>query len=211
MIYNPIDVSKWTRNDVRYVENTVLYVGTVAEAKGVKDLIEACALLRRRGIAVELKIAGKIGGSFAIELQKYVQENHFIWCTFLGNVNRERLQHEYARSKISCFPSWWENLPFVCLEAMLAGNIVIGSSRGGMSEIISDEVDGFLIEPQNVPLMANKIEEALAMDENSVEQMRANARKKIESRFSMDAVLENMEKYYSNVITNFNDEKTSLG
>ncbi len=203
VIYNPIDTALWTREDTEYSENTILYVGTVAESKGIGDLVGACALVRRRGTEVNLRIAGKKDGSFALKLRQDVRDSNYEWCSFLGNLDRDSLRREYSSAKIACFPSWWENLPLVCLEAMLAGNVVVGSRNGGMAEIISDGVDGFLIEPRNAEAMVDKLEYALSLNAAAVSRIRANAKEKIESRFSMESVIEEMETYYEGVIDDF--------
>ena len=197
VIYNPI-------------ENSILYVGTVMEGKGVGDLIEACRILRERNIPVTLKIVGK-WGTYAMKLQGYVTDNHFDWCSFEGNLPREELQNLYSKAKISCFPSWWENMPLVCLEAMLAGNVVIGSRNGGMTEIVTDKKDGFLIEPHAPKELAECIYKALMMNKNSVTEMKKNALYKIQGKFSFEAVMQFMENYYVSVIKDYKNEKGPLG
>ena len=49
-------------------------------------------------------------------------------------------------------------MPLVCLEAMLSGNIVVGSSNGGMNEIIEDGKDGYLIKPHDPRRLGNMFE-----------------------------------------------------
>ena len=86
-------------------------------------------------------------GIFAEQLHaKYGDEP---WFNLVGKVQREELMERYTTADVICFPSWWENMPMVCIEAMLCGGIVLGSSSGGMSEIIEDGKSGFLIEPRN--------------------------------------------------------------
>lgn len=210
VIYNPIEISKWKTEKIDYVENSILYVGTVMEGKGVGDLIEACRILRERNIPVTLKIVGK-WGTYAMKLQGYVTDNHFDWCSFEGNLPREELQNLYSKAKISCFPSWWENMPLVCLEAMLAGNVVIGSRNGGMTEIVTDKKDGFLIEPHAPKELAECIYKALMMNKNSVTEMKKNALYKIQGKFSFEAVMQFMENYYVSVIKDYKNEKGPLG
>ena len=210
VIYNPIEISKWKTEKIDYVENSILYVGTVMEGKGVGDLIEACRILRERNIPVTLKIVGK-WGTYAMKLQGYVTDNHFDWCSFEGNLPREELQNLYSKAKISCFPSWWENMPLVCLEAMLAGNVVIGSRNGGMTEIVTDKKDGFLIEPHAPKDLAECIYKALMMNKNSVTEMKKNALYKIQGKFSFEAVMQFMENYYVSVIKDYKNEKGPLG
>lgn len=200
VIYNSIEIDAWrNKKDDEYVEGSILYVGTVAEGKGIGDLIEACRILRKQNMPVTLHIAGKIG-AYANSLKKEVDEKGETWCIFLGNLTRDHLKDWYAQSKVACFPSWWENMPLVCLEAMLAGNIVIGSLNGGMAEIIDDGKDGYLAPPHNPDKLAEYLRRALEENKTSVAQKRANAYKKIKENFSTDVILDSLEKYYLNVI-----------
>ncbi len=204
VIYNPLDIARWNlQNHSSYEENLILYVGTVAETKGIGDLIRACELLRENGTSVKLRIAGKMG-SYACHLKKYVESKRLDWCVFLGNVPREQLKQEYMTAKVSCFPSWWENMPLVCLEAMLSGNIVVGSSSGGMSEIITDGKDGYLVIPHDIKALSNCLHKALDLDNDAVERMKCNARRKIRNKFSISTVMKEMEDYYTYVVRDFN-------
>lgn len=200
VIYNSIEIDSWrNEKDEEYSEGSILYAGTVAEGKGIGDLIEACRILRSQNMPVTLHIIGKMG-TYANSLKKEVDENGETWCTFLGNQTRGRLKDWYAQSKVACFPSWWENMPLVCLEAMLAGNIVIGSSNGGMAEIIENGKDGYLVPPHDPNKLAEYLRRALEEDKISVAQKRANAYDKIKKNFSTDVILDSLEKYYLSVI-----------
>ncbi|MDE6160492.1 MAG: glycosyltransferase family 4 protein, partial [Muribaculaceae bacterium] len=144
VIYNPVNTNSWDfERDNSYDEYSVLFVGTVAESKGVGDLVEACAGLHRQGISVVLTIAGKLG-TYGRQLMDSCGSLGYDWCRFTGHLSRKELKELYKKNKVSCFPSWWENMPMVCLEAMAVGNLVIGSSNGGMAEIITDGEDGYL-------------------------------------------------------------------
>lgn len=199
VIYNPLDMSSWQQSkDLKYVENTVFYAGTVAETKGVGDLVKAVAILNENGHHVKLKIAGKIG-SYGKTLKDYCQGMGYDWCEFLGHISRQELKKYYTESKVSCFPSWWENLPMVCLEAMAIGNIVIGSENGGMSEIITDSVDGFLIKPMNAEHLSKTIEKALSLSTSEVSDLRIMANRKIKTMFSTNIIAEDIENYYESI------------
>jgi glycosyltransferase involved in cell wall biosynthesis len=198
-IYNPIDLSSWCFEEKNeYSENTVAYVGTVAETKGVGDLIRAVAILRESGMPVHLKIAGKLG-SYGVQLRRECEANGYSWVEFLGHISRDRLKILYRSSKVACFPSWWEALCMVCLEAMAIGNVVIGSRNGGMSEIITDGVDGFLISPQNPQQLAQTIAHALNISDKEVSDIRHNAYHRIHNAFSTDVISAQLENYYKSL------------
>lgn len=211
VIYNSIDVEQWKRDDcIIYQENTILYVGTVAEGKGIGDLIEACSILRQAGIPVSLKIAGKLG-SYALSLRQECMKKNYDWCSFLGNQSRDSLKSLYAQSKIACFPSWWEAMGIVCIEALLAGNIVIGSSNGGMSEIITNGIDGYLVEPHSPQKLASCLERALKEDKYSVLIKRRNAYEKVKGKFSNQVVLNSLEAYYLDVKKQYENSYNIMG
>lgn len=199
-IYNPVRGEEW-EGDINMIRkcDTVLFVGTVAQEKGVGDLVEACNLLRERGRNVELTIAGK-QGQFGLMLQQDTQRKGYDWCTFLGNVPREQLKAIYANHLVACFPSLWDNMPIVCLEAMSAGCVVMASSSGGMGEIISDGKDGFLCPPGDAQALSEKLEQALSLSEAARKDMMCAARDKVRRKFDMSCVVESMLNYYQSVI-----------
>lgn len=201
VIYNPIDTSKWIKDKTdSFEENTILFVGTVAAAKGVGDLVDACRLLIKEGKKIKLIIAGKLG-TYGLSLKEEIEANNETWCEFTGHISREELKILYSRAKISCFPSWWENLPMVCLEAMTLGNVVIASKQGGMAEIITDGVDGFLVEPQSPERIREKISKAISLSYGDTTCMSANARKTIDNKFSTEIIINQLENFYKKIIS----------
>lgn len=206
VIYNPINAELWNSSseDVTIFRESgsILFVGTVAEEKGVGDLIEACKIVLQKGYKIQLTIAGKLG-KYGNHLKENALKNDLTWCNFLGNLPRNELYQLYQENLIACFPSWWEGMGIVCTEAMTSGCIVIGSSSGGMSEIINDGQDGFLIVPQNPDVLANKIIQVLEMDEERKKSIRHCARQKVINRFSTDGIVKQMLDYYQEVITHY--------
>lgn len=207
VIYNPLDTSQWNKSKAHnsYLQNSILYVGTVMEEKGVGDLVKACAILREEGYPITLTIAGKMG-SYALQLKAETEDNNYTWCKFTGNLPRAELDNLYRSSKISCFPSHWENLPFVCLEAMAAGNVVIGSKSGGMSEMITDGKDGWLVQPKDINNIKDMLLKALQMTDDEVEKMRTMAHKTIDVKFSANHILPMMEHYYQQICKQTKDK-----
>lgn len=197
VIYNPIDIDKWVYCDAKSEPDakTILFVGTVAKEKGVSELIQACDKLHDK-YNLNLCIAGKLG-KYGTLLKKDSLKKE--WCFFLGNVKRDDLLKLYNRSYIVCFPSWWDNLPIVCLEAMSCGCVVVASCNGGMSEIIDDGVSGFLVQPKDSLILSDKLHQVLNLNENEILKIRHEARKKIKSNFSLDIILNQMIEYYSSL------------
>lgn len=204
VIHNPVNTAQWNIKASLPPQNkeefNILFVGTVVKTKGVHELIEACNTLREKKYNIRLTIAGKLN-NYSYQLQQELTEKSIDWCHFLGNVERNRLKELYQECDLACFPSWWENLPLVCIEAMACGCITIGSSCGGMSEIIEDGKDGFLVEPKNSELLAQTIEKTINMSEQEKTTMSALAKNKIINKFSTDVIVKQMLEYYQEIKT----------
>lgn len=202
-IYNPVNLANWNYSHDFFsrTQNTVLFVGTVAESKGVQDLFEACKILRNEGNNIKLIIVGKMG-SYGNSLKREVELNGIEWCSFLGQVERSELYQMYYENSICCLPSWWDNFPLVCLEAMAANSIVVGSRSGGMSEIITEGIDGFLVEPRSPELLAKKIKTVLELSQEEKNIIANNAKKTVEKRFSDHIIIDQMVDYYLKIINN---------
>src|ERR671939_166402 len=77
------------------------------------------------------------------------------WLGFLSDQDKRDLQ---AAGQVFCMPSGTDSFGIVYLEAWLNGVPVIGARAGGVPEIISDGVDGYLIDFGDVPALANRIQ-----------------------------------------------------
>lgn len=204
VIYNPLNTEKWT--DIAFTRERnneikeILFAGTICDWKGCGDLAAACKSLADEGIKLRLNMVGK-AGDFAEQLKNKYKTHP--WFNLVGKVPREELIARYTTTDLVVFPSWWENMPMVCIEAMSQGAIVLGSSSGGMSEIIEDGKSGFLVEPRDSKILAEKIRQLLKLDTKQRVIISNNAKQRIKKAFSMDIVLERQIEYYKYVIKDF--------
>lgn len=213
VIRNPIAFfhNKFTESNTKKSKDgfTVFYAGTITGTKGVYELYKACEQLNREGMNITLKLAGK-QGSYAENLKEEVSKADNKWCQFLGNLTRNDLYTYYSSADVCCFPSWWENMPMVCLEAMSCGAIVVGSTSGGMKEIIEDGINGFLTMPRNPDELAGKLRTALSMEKSVTMKMRQAAQMTIKESFCTDVIATKMEAFYNEVIRDFKTMETKL-
>ncbi len=213
VIHNPISCSSWLSPAIHpYAEistkdkKTILFAGTICATKGCEDLAEACKLLHEQNPSLDfiVKFVGKTG-SFSKKLQqKYSNQ---CWFQIIGKVKREELMKMYGEADVVCFPSWWENMPMVCLEAMLCGSVVIGSNSGGMSEIIENGKSGFLLSPKQPQDWADKILEVFNMDSKDRKLITQAAQQRIKTTFDTKVIIPQMLQYYNNIIINFKQNK----
>ena len=115
------------------------FMGRILPVKGVDLLIRAFRHVR--GLA-ELFIYGN-AGNHALYLEEHRAGDTRI--TFRGPFDNSNLADVLGSIDVLVVPSvWLENAPLVIQEAHLAGLPVITSNAGGMAELVSDGVDGFL-------------------------------------------------------------------
>lgn len=204
VIWNPIDIDVFKANTNltnKHESVDVLFAGTVCDWKGCGDLCEAGQLLANDGLKhFKISFVGKTGAYAEMLKEKY---GHEPWFDLVGKVAREELMARYREADVVIFPSWWENMPMVCLEAMSQGAIVIGSSSGGMSEIIEDRVNGWLVEPRDASKIADAIRRVLAMTDDERERMSIAAQKRIKEYFSTGVICREMEEYFENCISEY--------
>lgn len=145
----PIHEKEW--KTVRF-----LIAGRISDAKGQKEAIKACSLLLEQGIDnYELLIAGAGKESLENQVPKAVKDK----VRFLGQVSNMLAIRSVTDIELVC--SRAEAFGRVTVEAMLAGNPVIGSNTGGTTELIQDGITGFLYEYGNSEDLAKKMKKLI--------------------------------------------------
>ncbi|MCQ2531692.1 MAG: glycosyltransferase family 4 protein [Saccharofermentans sp.] len=141
-------------------KKAVLFVGRLAEKKGVTYLIDA---MKSVDNAV-LYIVGK--GNLEDDLRKQAEELGDKVC-FMGPKTHEELKQVYASADVFVAPSITakdgdkEGFGLVILEALSSGVPVVASNSGGIPDIITDGYNGLLCEEKDVAGLANAINKVL--------------------------------------------------
>jgi glycosyltransferase involved in cell wall biosynthesis len=180
---------------------TIFTAATVVAPKGIGELVEAVAMLRSRGCPARLVIAGKwgrLGRSLHARLRS--RPELATWLRLCGHLPREQLRDHYRSADVVCFPSWWENCPCACLEAMASGAVVLGSSAGGMAEIIRDGRDGFLVPPHEPRILADRLAHLLALTQGERQRLRDSALDRIAASYDVNVVVPRLLACYRRVI-----------
>lgn len=160
-------------------KKVVLFVGRLAEKKGVSYAIEA---MRQVNNAM-LVIAGD--GPLKSKLQRQaerVQKESGSTILFLGAKTHEELKGIYASADLFVMPSITakdgdkEGFGLVILEAFASGLPIVASRSGGIIDIVKDGVNGYLAEEKDVSGLADRINIVL-QDKNIYNKMQTEAKK----------------------------------
>ena len=202
IIFNPIFLEdRLISNKLK--KKYIFTAGSFVKNKGFGELVEAIKLINEQGNSIELIIAGKLGVLGEFYRNKELSDSCYSpWLNIVGPLKREDLFNYYKNADLCCFPSHWESFGLICIEAMSVEGLVLGSSSGGMSEIIEEGKDGFLVEPLNIELLKNKIEHILHLDESKLNEIRKKAKEKIKLQFSSTVICKPVITFYTNVIKN---------
>lgn len=127
----------------------ILFIGEVGQRKGIKYLLDA---VKEAGTdRVELTIAGPAAADLEV-LKTYEGIFHY-----LGRVDQADLVNVMHEHHVMVLPSVLEGFGLVIPEAMATGLPVISSTHSAAPEIIRDGVDGYVLEPDDVTGLTERL------------------------------------------------------
>ena len=177
-------------------DKVVGIVGRLVPEKAHVDFIEAIEILRQEQEEIKGLIVGE--GTLLGALQKRVKvaglEHHVLFTGF-----RSDLPALYQAMDIFVMTSLREGFPLTILEAMAAGVPVIATAVGGVKECIEDGEDGLLIPPGDSTALAGAISRVLK-DPSFAEFMIRNAKRKVQSHFSVERMVKEHESLYTEAL-----------
>jgi glycosyltransferase involved in cell wall biosynthesis len=160
-------------------------VGQVGAWKGHEDLLEAFSTVLKSYPAAQLHIFGNGSSEYETFLRRRAAElrveQNVIWRGFV-----EDRSIIYGALTLLVVPSRSEDpLPTTAIEAAFFGIPVIASRRGGLPEIVEDQVTGYLFEASDMAALAKLISRLLG-DAPLRDAMGKNARERAASLFSRE-------------------------
>ncbi len=108
----------------------------------------------------------------------------------------------YERIDFLVLPSLYkEGLPNVILESLATNKPIIASDLGGISEVVKDGNNGYLVEPGNVDLLAEAINNMWS-DQKNYRRLRGNSRQTIVKNFNRTTQFKKFLNYFRNLSMN---------
>jgi glycosyltransferase involved in cell wall biosynthesis len=164
-INNPINTELFQPIVANVPESKIVFVGTVCEKKGIRQLIQAFPLVKKEYAEATLGIYGRDwffpDGSSYIEMltKKELPQLGDIAkdIHFHGAVAYTNIPAVYAGASVCVFPSHMETQGLVAPEAMAMGKVVVFTKLGPGPETIENYKTGLLCDPYNPENIAKKI------------------------------------------------------
>lgn len=195
VLYNTIRVPE-VRADIEKKKAQVTYTGSLAEKKGIYQLMKAWNIVHEKHPEAELSVYGK---GPVEKVKSHLDPKAKSTVHFLGHVDRKVLFERLAESTVAVFPSYAECFALAPMEAMGCGTTIVYSTRTSGPELIDNMVDGILVDPDDYSGLADKICYLLENPEQNKE-FAAKGRQKIIDKFSVSPIVDEHIIYYNNVI-----------
>lgn len=149
--------------------------------KGVWDILEAMALLKKRKISVSLTLAGKQGDAYPKLHSRIAELGLEDVVTAVGEISQHEKLKLFSSTKLYLQPSYFEGFGLATAEAMASGCCVITCDVGEVRNVVGN--GGLYVHPGRPVELANAIE-ALLADQGAIDNLNRDAAERMKDLFS---------------------------
>lgn len=204
LVYNGIDTDKFDKyKNIQKGPNQFIigYAGRIAGDKGIDILLQAFEKLSEKYDNIYLQLAGTDEKGYLQKVQQFI-DGHNLQnrIKYLGN--QKDMELYYKKLSLFVLPSVVkEAFGLVLCEAMYCGVPVITTNSGAQGEIITNGVDGTIVQVGNIDALAQSIEDVYS-NYTKYLKMAANAKEKVKEKFSVIKCAEELMKINSDLNLN---------
>jgi N-acetyl-alpha-D-glucosaminyl L-malate synthase BshA len=176
-------------------EPILMHLSNFRPVKRVTDAVEMFALVREK-MPAKLVMIGDgpdRGAAEYIVRKKRLSKDVF----FLGK--QDRIQEKLGVADLLLLPSDEESFGLAALEAMACEVPVIATNVGGVPEVVTHGVDGYLVAPRDVSAAAKYAIDVLSLPDRG-RAMGQMARKNAQRRYCSNDIIPMYEAYYERVL-----------
>ena len=191
--------------ELQHKELKLLFIGRLAEKKGVTYLLNAMRLMKNNKKDVTLDLLGE--GPLLNTIKNEVKQLDLVEnVNFHGFVNGEDKFSFINKSDLFVLPSIVtddgdaEGLPVSLLEAMAAGALCCASDQSGAPDIVKADENALLFEAKSAQALANVFEKVRVMTKTQKDVIKENARLCGE-RYQWDNLIHEHAEYLFNLQT----------
>lgn len=177
-----------------------LFLSRIHPVKNLPILLKAISILVDEGIELKLTIAGDGKPGYLIQLSQQLKELGIQdQITFVGFVQGDKKKEIMAVADLFVLPSFQESFGVAVIEAMAMGLPVVISDQVALAAEVADADAGMIVEVDKLDSLVSALRNL--QDYRVRNRMGDNARKLVETRFSLEALGENLVDYYNQTLT----------
>lgn len=203
-VFSPIHRNETMKRELAGDGLLLLTVARFVEVKGHEYLIKAMAEVARRDGKIKLALIGS--GPLEDKMKSLVKDCKLSErIIFLGEKTRSEINKYFASSDIFILPSiicpggYTEGFGYSLIEALASGVPVIASSVGGITDIVRDKENGFLVKEKDPHELSQKILE-LSSDAGLRSRLGKSGLEYVRQNFSQDKVIQDFLNLYKKIL-----------
>ena len=172
------------------------WVGRMTAIKRLPDVLASFARLRESGVDARLCLVGDGPDREAVERRAH----ELGIARYVLSLGYQRdIAPYYALFDALVLPSGNEGTPVVAIESLAAGTPVVATRVGGVPDVVSDGVDGFLVQVGDVEGIANALQR-LASDPALRHAMGAAGRERTLPRYKVGRLVDDVDDLYRKLL-----------
>jgi glycosyltransferase involved in cell wall biosynthesis len=175
----------------------IIFISNLIPAKGPHIFLNMAREIHRFHPYARFFLAGKhISQQYVTELNSFIETNGLKGIAIIvGPVYGTEKDNFFRDADIMVFPTSKDTFPIVNIEAMMWGIPVVTSFLGAIPEVIRDGVNGYIVDPANLPLIVERVLK-LIRDPELRQQMGVAGRNLFYENYSLEAYRRNVKKAF---------------
>jgi len=168
--------------------NKIIYYGKLSPQKGSFELLSYFKNLWNNGFTHPLHVIGgtdivfhpeqlTMGQIVEKKYEKYISNG---LLRLHGKIKPSAIESELHSAHVIVVPSIVDNLPYVVIEAMALGKVVLASVQGGQREMIDHGINGFLFDHTIAGDFEEKLQLVLSLPDEKIAAIGNAAKEKVE-------------------------------
>ncbi len=186
-----------TRRSFSFPSNSFLLVtvSRLVKKNGISDVVKAMRHLPKN-VCFVICGTGELEG----DIKKFIKDYDLTGrVVFLGNVSHDELPRILKSCDAFIRPALTEGLGNAFLEAMASQIVTIGTLVGGITDFLDDEVNGFVVEPNDPESIVEIVKKIMVLDKEDRVLITTTARNTVEQDYNWKNIALDMNNILDNV------------
>jgi glycosyltransferase involved in cell wall biosynthesis len=197
VIFNAVDPDIFRPSKTIIKEKAILYTGRIGLGKGLMDIVNVGARLKRSHPNVKIFLIGN--GPEKKRIERRLKIDCLNQIKIISHLSHQELIKFYQKSIVYIHPSVYEGLPTSILEAMACELPVVATNVSGIPEEVDNGITGYMFQPGDIQGFYDRIVELLE-DKDKQKSFGKAGRKKVLANFTWERVAQLVEKQYSEIL-----------
>ena len=197
-----------THRTTDFKRNKIVYYGKLSPQKGSFELLAYFKELWDDEFKHPLHVIGGMDIVYHPEVQTMGQLVKDKYASYIekgllvlhGKIKPEQINESIRDAHVIIVPSIVDNMPYVVMEAMSIGKIVLASIQGGQREMIEDGVSGFLFDHNEPASFGEQLIKILSLNNESLQRISISACQRVHDDYSFEKVMQEKRSFLEQII-----------